>query len=140
MLIRLQIVGGRAMMVLRRAAALAAAMALCLVMALPPAWGQEDIEALSKRVSELYDQAKYDEAVTLAERLVEAVKAQHGENHPKYMEALSDLGHSLRAVNRLAEAEVHFRKVVAIGEATLGASHADLAIELRNLGDLLHAT
>src|SRR5688572_4592952 len=124
----------------RRWAALAGAMAVCLVMALPPAWGQEDAEALTKQVSELFEQARYDEALPLAERYAELIKAQHGENHQKYMDALSDLARLLQAVNRLAEAETHYRKVVAIGETILGTTQAGLAIELRNLGHFLYET
>jgi CHAT domain-containing protein/tetratricopeptide (TPR) repeat protein len=126
------------MMRFRNAAAWAIALGL---FAMPLALqAQEDAEALDRQFHALYQAGNHAEAILIAERYAALIKARHGENHPDYAVALSNLGQALQGANRLAEAEENFRKAVAIDEATLGADHADFATDLSNLADLLFQT
>jgi CHAT domain-containing protein len=99
-----------------------------------------ELETLSSRVAALYRQGKFFEALPLAERYETDAKALYGENAPKYATALSWLATLLQATNRLAEAELRFRRALAISEKSLGPDHPDVAPHHNNLAQLLQAT
>jgi esterase/lipase superfamily enzyme/Tfp pilus assembly protein PilF len=116
----------------------AAALLIAVALAPSPIVAQaDDIEALNQRAIELHRAAKYAEAIPLAERYVEAMKARHGPDDPKYATALNNLAQLLVATNRLAEAEPLMRRVISIFENSLGAEHPNVATSLNNLAVLL---
>jgi hypothetical protein len=97
--------------------------------------------ALQRRIAELEAAGRYAEAIPLAERYVEAAKAQFGDDHPSYAAALNSLGRALYGANRAAEAEPILRCAASILEEALGATHPSVGIVLINLGELLiHAS
>jgi CHAT domain-containing protein len=123
----------------RRAAWMAFGLAVMLAAMLPSARAQapDEAEVLDAQVNALYAEGKYAEAIPLAERYVDLVRARVGESHADYAAGLSNLAHALSGANRLAEAEAAFRKAIAADEVSLGPTHADLATDLRGLADLL---
>ena len=65
----------------------------------------DELEKLNQRVIQLYQAGKYAEAVPIAERYAEGMKARHGADAPQYATVLNNLAGLLQATNRLAEAE-----------------------------------
>ena len=64
---------------------------------------EAELKALEQRVTALYSVGKSGEAVSLAERYAEAMKARHGLDHPEYASALNGLARVLQDTNRLVE-------------------------------------
>ena len=100
----------------------------------------DDIDALNRRVLELYGAGKYAEAIPLARRYAEAMKARRGSDHPDYATALNNLSQLLVETNRLAEAEPPIRRALAIDEKSFGPEHPNVARDLGNLALLLQDT
>ena len=74
----------------------------------------DDLDALNRRVLELYGAGKYAEAIPLARRYADAMQARRGPDHPDYATALNNLSQLLVETNRLAEAEPPMRRALAI--------------------------
>ncbi len=100
----------------------------------------DDTDALNRRVLELYGAGKYAEAIPLARRYAEAMKARRGSDHPDYATALNNLSQLLVETNRLADAEPPMRQALAIDERSLGPEHPNVARDLGNLALLLKDT
>jgi CHAT domain-containing protein/tetratricopeptide (TPR) repeat protein len=103
------------------------------------AQSDEELKALNQRVIELYRVGKYTEAIPLAERYADAVKARHGPDHPDVATALNNLAALLEEINRLSEAEALLRRALAIDQKSLGPEHPKVATDLNNLALLLKA-
>ena len=106
-----------------------------------PASAQSDksdsqLKAINERVLELYRTGKFAEAIPLAERYADAVKARHGARHAEYATSLHNLAHLLMAANRSSEAEPLMRQALGIYEKALGTDHPSVAVTLKSLGDL----
>src|SRR5262249_28723492 len=95
---------------------------LLLTVALCPAQSQIDPEpkALNAQVIELHRAGRFAEAIPLAERYAEAMKARHGVDRPEYATALNNLAQLLQETNRLADAEPLMRRALAINEKSFG--------------------
>ena len=76
----------------------------------------------------------------IAQRYAELIKSKQGEDDVDYAIALSNLAQALKGANHSAEAELAFRKAIAIDEAKLGPNSADLAVDLKELAALLNTT
>jgi CHAT domain-containing protein/tetratricopeptide (TPR) repeat protein len=106
-----------------------------------PARAQSDAEldALNQEIQQLSNAGRYQKAIAVAGRYVEAAK-KLGEDHPTYATAISWMAHLLQATNRLAEAEPLMRRALAIDEKSFGPDHPEVATDLNNLADLLRHT
>jgi tetratricopeptide (TPR) repeat protein len=92
-------------------------------------------------VIELYRAGKFAEAMPLAERYADAMKAQHGPEHPEYATALGNLAILLEeGWGSYAESESLKRRELAIDEKGFGPEHPKVAIRLNNLAHLLQNT
>src|SRR5262245_36346251 len=107
-----------------------------------PAHAQSDSElkALNNRVTELYRAGKFSEAIPLAQRYADAMKARHGPEHAEYATALNNLAQLLQNTNRLSEAEPLMRRALSINENSFGPEHPNVGIRLNNLATLLKDT
>jgi len=85
-------------------------------------------------------QAAFGEALKWHQLALELSELRLGPNHPSTAAALNNLALSLRANNRLAEAEPLMRRALAIDEASYGSDHPNVAGLLSNLAGLLEAT
>ena len=65
----------------------------------------DDLAALNQQIEQLYGVGKYDEAIALAQRLVELTGTRFGKEHAVYANALDILGDLYREKGRYAEAE-----------------------------------
>ena len=99
-----------------------------------------ELEALNRQVISLSNAGKTAQAVAIAERYAEAIKAHHGPEHPQYATALNNLAHVLQDTGRLADAEPLIRGALAIFEKSFGLGHSTVAVCLSNLAGLLQDT
>lgn len=95
-----------------------------------------ELDALKARVTELYQQGRYGEAVGLAEDVVRLAERSHGPDHPAVGTSLNTLGALYRALGRYTEAEPLFKRGLAIAEKTRGPDHPDVGAALNNLAGL----
>jgi CHAT domain-containing protein/tetratricopeptide (TPR) repeat protein len=94
----------------------------------------DEVKGLEVRIPKLMSEGKWGEAVTLAERRLELVRAQNGENHVDTAQALEGLAGLYNIQRRLAEAEPLYKRALAIRDKTLGAAHPDTVRLLGMLG------
>jgi TonB family protein len=79
-----------------------------------------EASALSRRVIELNDARKHDEAMPLAERAIKLRKTALGENNVLVADAISNLGGLYIGKRDSERAEIEFRKALAIYEKVGG--------------------
>lgn len=86
---------------------------LVIALAASPAHSQSgsELNALNRRVIELHRAGKYSEAIPLAERYAEAMKAR-GPDSPEYATSVSNLARLLEDTNRMGEAEPLYRRTL----------------------------
>jgi esterase/lipase superfamily enzyme/Flp pilus assembly protein TadD len=101
-----------------------------------PAPLEEELRRLNQQVSELYQAAKYDEAMPLAQRYVDQTRGLVGDAHPTYAAAISSLSILYRAQGHYGKAEPLILRALAIDETALGPEHLNVGGELDNLAQL----
>jgi CHAT domain-containing protein/tetratricopeptide (TPR) repeat protein len=106
-----------------------------LAAAATPALAQGDeAKGLEARILQLMVGGKFGEAAVLAERRVELIRAQKGEDHIDTASALEALAGLYNVQRRLGEAEPLYRRALAIRDKTQGPAHPDTARLLGQLG------
>lgn len=96
----------------------------------------DDLETLKQQVIELYQAAKYADAVPIAERYAEGVKVRHGAEHFEYATALSNLAALYEGQGRYGEAEPLLERALGVVEKALGADHPAVGTRLDRLARL----
>ena len=96
----------------------------------------DDPNALQRRVGELLQAGRHNEAVEVGQRYVAAASARYGEQHVEYARALWLLGHSYEGLRHYTEAEQLYARTVAILEKLRGPSHPDVGATLNSLAGL----
>ncbi|MEA5517358.1 tetratricopeptide repeat protein [Limnoraphis robusta] len=96
----------------------------------------EEARQLHQQAYQLYEQGKYNEAIPLAERLLEIGQRLLGENHPYVATSLSNLAELYRLQGRYTEAEPLFIRELEMYQKLLGKEHPDVAQSLNNLANL----
>jgi len=106
---------------------------------------QEDARALAKadensaRISQLYSQGKYPEAISVAQESLKTRQTWLGIPSSKTAASLNDLAMLYQAHGDYAQAEPLHRQAVEIMKKVLGENHPDYASSLNNLADLYQA-
>lgn len=95
-----------------------------------------DVETLEARIPQLMIEGKWAEAVTMAERLTQLVRAQKGEDHLDTARSLVTLAGLYSIQRRLTEAEPLLKRALAIREKALGPSHPETMAILGVLGPI----
>ena len=95
--------------------------------------------AIEARIPQLMSEGKRAEAIALAERLTELVRAQKGDDHLDTARSLVTLAGLYSIQRRLTEAEPLLKRALAIREKALGSSHPDTLAILGVLGPLYRA-
>src|SRR5690242_9600223 len=85
----------------------------------------DDLTALNQQIEQLYQIGKYDEAIALAQRLVELTGTRFGNEHPVYAHALDVLGDLYREKGRYAEAEPLYKSARNLLEKQFGPEHRE---------------
>jgi tetratricopeptide (TPR) repeat protein len=95
-----------------------------------------EAKRLNNQAVELYQQGKYNEAISLAEKALAIRKKVLGENHLDTATSLNNLAELYRSQGRYSEAEPLYKQALAIYKAQLGDNHPDTAKSLSNLAGL----
>jgi tetratricopeptide (TPR) repeat protein len=85
---------------------------------------------------ELYSSGKYEQAIPIAKKLLEATQRERGPTHPDTALSLNNLAELYRATGAYAKAEPLCQHALAIREKALGPTHPDTAQSLNNLAAL----
>jgi CHAT domain-containing protein/tetratricopeptide (TPR) repeat protein len=88
------------------------------------------------QVVELYGQAKFTEALAVAERIGGILEEILGERHPEYAANLNNVGLLHRAAGDLGRAEPLLARALELRRQVLGEEHPDCAESMQNLGAL----
>jgi Tfp pilus assembly protein PilF len=97
-----------------------------------PALAAEDADEVSRKAMDLYTAGKYEQALPLFKRALEATKARYGENSPLLALDLNNLAEVYRQLGRAADAEPLYKRAIQLDEQA-GADNPDLASDLNNL-------
>jgi hypothetical protein len=98
-----------------------------------------DMFALGRRIGELTEAGRYEEAATLSARYAEAIQAQYGEHTLEYAAALEQEAQLAKARNLFREAESFYRHALRIREGKSASCRPDVVVTLRNLAQLYEA-
>jgi esterase/lipase superfamily enzyme len=95
-----------------------------------------EIDALNKRVADLREAGKTEEAIAAAKRALALTEQRYGRTHAATAAALTTLAELLVAQARYAEAEPLLKRALAIRQSAKQPDSGDIAIALYNLGKL----
>jgi CHAT domain-containing protein/Tfp pilus assembly protein PilF len=113
---------------------------LLAVSGFAPALAQpDDLAALNRQIGQLYHDGKYDEAIPLAQRLVELTGTRFGKESRAHANALGELGDLYREKGRYAEAEPLYQSVRSKLEKALSPDHREVGQSLNRLALLYWA-
>jgi len=127
----------------RRAAVWLAHVALAGILlslaSIAPAEVDQEVDRINREVARLVAKGWFVDAMVLAKKAVEMGESALPEEHPVYVEALSNLAGMYRRTDDDAQAQALYEKVLAIKEQTLGPTHPDLANSLDYLAAVYKA-
>src|SRR6266436_8522165 len=129
---------GRKMMFFRRVDSLVLCL-LSLWVTLPLAAQEARWLELNRRVAQLSQEGKQEEAILLATEAVRVAEATYGPENWQTSTSLNDLAVLYKKQGRYGEAEPLYRRALAIREKVLGPMHFAVAISLNNLAELFRA-
>ncbi|MEL7038379.1 MAG: CHAT domain-containing protein [Cyanobacteria bacterium J06592_8] len=96
----------------------------------------EEAKRLNQQVIQLYQQGKYNEAIPIAERVLEMRQKLLGDEHPSVAESLNNLAGLYESQGRYSEAESLYIQALEMIQKLLGDEHPHVAISLNNLAEL----
>ena len=96
----------------------------------------DDGAALTQRVSELYKAGKYGDAIPFAEKALEIIRRQKGEDHLDTIAGIGWLAVLYQAQGRYAQAELLFKRALEAQERVLGKEHRVTLDIVHNLAAL----
>ena len=96
----------------------------------------DEAQKLNDKVVALYGQGKFQEAVPLAEKVLEIRKKVLGELHPAYADSLNNLAGLYDSQGDYARAEPLYKQALQIRKKVLGELHPAYANSLNNLAGL----
>jgi CHAT domain-containing protein/tetratricopeptide (TPR) repeat protein len=97
----------------------------------------DDLASLQTLVSQLLSEAKYTEALAIAERYAALSREKYGEDREEYGAAISWLASVYEAQGRYVEAEPLLRRALAIAEKVYGTDYPIVATVLDKLAGVL---
>ncbi|WP_413166242.1 tetratricopeptide repeat protein [Capilliphycus salinus ALCB114379] len=96
----------------------------------------EEAKQLHQQVIQLYEQGKYNEAIPLAERVLEIRETILGENHLDVASSMAWLAFLYSSQGRYSEAEPLYKQALEMLQKLLGTEHPHVATSLNNLAGL----
>jgi CHAT domain-containing protein/tetratricopeptide (TPR) repeat protein len=100
----------------------------------------KELLAAYEKGEALYRQGRYQEALPLAQKVLERAVSVYGEDHVHTATAQTALAVVYTALGDYAKAEPLFQRGLAIREAKLGKDHIDVAVSLHQLAWLYQLT
>jgi tetratricopeptide (TPR) repeat protein/CHAT domain-containing protein len=95
-----------------------------------------EAQELNKKVVELYQAGRYDEAIPLAQQVLAIDEKAFGPDRPEVATDLNNLAALNLAEGRSADAESLYKRSLEIREKALGPDHPYVAQSLNNLAEL----
>jgi Tetratricopeptide repeat len=114
----------------------AAVTALSQLCAEPARAQSNDVDALNKRIVELYTAEKYAEAIVLAKQVLEIREKALGPNHPEVALSLAKLADLYIVTGRYADAEPLYQRSLGILQKTYGSHHPSVQQAQQQLDQL----
>ncbi len=90
------------------------------------------------RVSELFSQGRYHEAIPFAEEALRLSEEELSSDHPFTATQINNLAAVFQGQGRHADSESLHERALAIREKTLGLEHLEVATSLNNLARLYY--
>lgn len=87
----------------------------------------QEVERINHEVARLTAKGWYDDATVLAEKAVQLAESALPEEHPAFVEALSNLAGLCRRTDDPTRAQALYERVLTIKEKSLGPTHPDIA-------------
>ena len=103
------------------------------------AQAEEGVDALNRRMMELYGAGHYEEAIPLAAQIVVQLEKSTGTGSPAVASALNNEAELYNKLHRYAEAEPLYKRSLAIRQTVLGPDHPDTVKSLDRLAEVYHA-
>jgi tetratricopeptide (TPR) repeat protein len=95
---------------------------------------------INQQAAQLHRAGRYQEALALSTKAVEAARRSFGEDHPVFTTSMNNRAEILRELGQYAEAEPLYQCVLEILRRNTGEHHPHFATTLNNLGLLYYAT
>lgn len=93
---------------------------------------EEDAKRLVEQINKLRAEAKYAEAIPLAEQLIEMVEKEAGPEHVVVAQLINGLAELYRMTRNFVRAEPLYQRALATRQKILGPDHPDVAVTLNN--------
>lgn len=84
-----------------------------------------------------FGKGMYNESIPIDKKVVEIIEKRQGADHVDLAYHLGNLGESLRATNRVIEAEQYFRRALEISRKHYGENHEEVASDMNYLALVL---
>ena len=98
-----------------------------------PDASQQKIDEKNQQMVELYQQGRYEQAVSIAMEVCDLSRQAHGEDDPDYATSLNNLALLYNSMGNYAAAERLNRQALEIRRKALGEDDPDYAASLNNL-------
>jgi len=99
----------------------------------------EGVDALNKRMMQLYTDGYYEQAIPLAAQIVTQLEQSAGPGSAAVASALNNEAELYNKLHRFPEAEALYKRSLSIRQAVLGPDHPDTQKSLARLAEVFHA-
>jgi len=99
----------------------------------------ESVDALNKRMMQLYSDGYYEQAIPLAQQVAAELEKSTGPGSTAVASALNNEAELYSKLRRYPEAEALYKRSLSIRQAVLGPDHPDTQKSLSRLAEIMHA-
>ena len=114
-------------------------LALAALLLASGAQADEGVDALNKRMMQLYTDGYYEQAIPLAAQIVAELEKSGGPGSTAVASALNNEAELYSKLHRYPEAEALYKRSLSIRQAVLGPDHPDTQKSLSRLAEIYHA-
>lgn len=114
-------------------------LSILLLIFISVSWARSnELQVLDDQLEQLYDNGKYNEAITVLEKMLALEEIELGPEHIDVATTLHNLANLYLYQARYAEAEPLYQRALAIVEKALGLDHPQVAMTLNYLAELYY--
>ncbi|CAD5924593.1 Kinesin light chain [Planktothrix agardhii] len=100
---------------------------------------EELLTQLNAQVVKLYQQGQFNQAVIIAEQILELAPSVYQGDHPNIATSLNNLAALYKSQGKLSQAEPLYKQAIAMRQRLLEGDHPDVAQSLNNLAALYYS-